>query len=360
MHKPYILFYQNRQALEKGVDTYSEKGHSEKAALIRMLLDFLKEDVPSTWEKLDQLDAKECFEISFQDVWLLYQPRTTVFVERSGIWEAFKVERVTAEQFPAIGTLMIHAYHLDFDDKGKGLIPAKTILTQPPFAGDRLISNLKVIPDAYLQGHSEIVKKLIERGKSFWSFGREPAYRQYEGDAWPKTSSGSNIKVVIDYVTSSSCNERSEDEDSDDEYCCDCSICVKNYAGLASYGKYIQTASNICPRDRAAVRPNIPYQYCEDEASLDNISIFCPSKAWAFSLKHKSWSRVEVGEINDVPRETKPFEKLILHPEHKSIVESMVETRLSNTLTDLIKEKGRGLVILIHGAPGTGKTLTAV
>ena len=45
---------------------------------------------------------------------------------------------------------------------------------------------------------------------------------------------------------------------------------------------------------------------------------------------------------------------------YKNVVESMVDTYLSDgKFSDIIKDKGRGLVVLLHGGPGTGKTLTA-
>lgn len=38
----------------------------------------------------------------------------------------------------------------------------------------------------------------------------------------------------------------------------------------------------------------------------------------------------------------------------------MVQMQISSNIsTDVIKGKGKGLIILLHGGPGTGKTLTA-
>ena len=44
----------------------------------------------------------------------------------------------------------------------------------------------------------------------------------------------------------------------------------------------------------------------------------------------------------------------------KELVEALVTNRLSSdNSTDLIAGKGHGLLILIHGGPGVGKTFTA-
>lgn len=80
--------------------------------------------------------------------------------------------------------------------------------------------------------------------------------------------------------------------------------------------------------------------------------------------------------INDVPR-VKPgvndgFQKLVLPDGHKDIVRALVNTHDRRTTEmgdsrartpkrefDVVKGKGQGLIILLHGAPGVGKTSTA-
>lgn len=60
------------------------------------------------------------------------------------------------------------------------------------------------------------------------------------------------------------------------------------------------------------------------------------------------------------------FEKLVLPPGHKDIVRALVKTHsrklvghgLNPSITlqrefDIVKGKGKGLIILLHGAPGT-------
>lgn len=50
----------------------------------------------------------------------------------------------------------------------------------------------------------------------------------------------------------------------------------------------------------------------------------------------------------------------MLDPQKKELVEAMVRIHTSSTMsTDVIEGKGNGLIILLHGGPGTGKTLTA-
>lgn len=49
---------------------------------------------------------------------------------------------------------------------------------------------------------------------------------------------------------------------------------------------------------------------------------------------------------------------------HKSIVQALINTHFSKDKTkdahfDLVREKGKGVIILLHGVPGVGKTATA-
>jgi SpoVK/Ycf46/Vps4 family AAA+-type ATPase len=77
-----------------------------------------------------------------------------------------------------------------------------------------------------------------------------------------------------------------------------------------------------------------------------------------------------VPKINDGDKDG--FERLILPDGHKNIVRALVKTHVRRATADgspavnhsqrefdVVKGKGKGLIILLHGAPGVGKTSTA-
>jgi AAA+ superfamily predicted ATPase len=70
---------------------------------------------------------------------------------------------------------------------------------------------------------------------------------------------------------------------------------------------------------------------------------------------------VKLRDLTLVEFKKKAFEKLVIKREYKNTVQALVSTYAENyeKFQDLVEGKGRGLVILLHGAPGTGKTLTA-
>lgn len=65
--------------------------------------------------------------------------------------------------------------------------------------------------------------------------------------------------------------------------------------------------------------------------------------------------------ITDITWNKDAFKRLVIPDETKELIQALV-TAQSNQMRiapDIIAGKGSGLIILLHGGPGTGKTLTA-
>ena len=89
--------------------------------------------------------------------------------------------------------------------------------------------------------------------------------------------------------------------------------------------------------------------------------LICHHSVAGFSLDDKSWGFFKVDLIQDIEYNLTAFDTLVLEEEYKQMILSLVkiheDTRLS--FDDVIKGKGKGMVFLLHGVPGVGKTLTA-
>jgi SpoVK/Ycf46/Vps4 family AAA+-type ATPase len=64
--------------------------------------------------------------------------------------------------------------------------------------------------------------------------------------------------------------------------------------------------------------------------------------------------------VRDVTWSKKAFESLVFSDKSKELIHALVTTQLAREKsTDVIQGKGNGLIMLLHGGPGTGKTFTA-
>ncbi|KAF8754712.1 mitochondrion organization [Rhizoctonia solani] len=84
------------------------------------------------------------------------------------------------------------------------------------------------------------------------------------------------------------------------------------------------------------------------------------AKTWSFAAK--TWGKVLVTNLSEIIFDELAFDQLVLRPEYKKIIKAMVETHSesgNDLARDLVSGKGGGLVMVLHGKPGTGKTLTA-
>jgi hypothetical protein len=93
----------------------------------------------------------------------------------------------------------------------------------------------------------------------------------------------------------------------------------------------------------------------------DTDFMICSDRIPGFSLANKRWCLFSVELLKNVKFNKGAFPALILPKVQKEMIRSLVTVHSDENLSfdDVIKGKGKGMIFLLHGVPGVGKTLTA-
>ena len=92
----------------------------------------------------------------------------------------------------------------------------------------------------------------------------------------------------------------------------------------------------------------------------DEQYIICSSNVRGYALSARRWGYFNVSRISDVKLNEAAFDSLIMDERYKKQVLSLVTAHENRVgFSDFIQGKGKGMVVLLHGEPGVGKTLTA-
>lgn len=83
-----------------------------------------------------------------------------------------------------------------------------------------------------------------------------------------------------------------------------------------------------------------------------------PPNIQAFSFETKRWGKIDLEKIKPIVWDDSVFDKLVLEKTKKNILRTLI-LNSKNNFKDIVKEKSGGCIFLLHGTPGTGKTLTA-
>jgi len=78
-----------------------------------------------------------------------------------------------------------------------------------------------------------------------------------------------------------------------------------------------------------------------------------------FSLTSKSWGDVIIDGLSEISFDPEVFDLLVLPQSRKRMIKALVKSGQASGFHDLVQGKGEGTCFLLHGQPGTGKTLTA-
>ena len=85
----------------------------------------------------------------------------------------------------------------------------------------------------------------------------------------------------------------------------------------------------------------------------------CVATVFGYSFACKKWGRLIADQFIEIEWNTDTFEALVLDQEKKTLVESLVFADHNKLIRDVVPTKAGGSIVILHGKPGTGKTLTA-
>ena len=120
------------------------------------------------------------------------------------------------------------------------------------------------------------------------------------------------------------------------------------------------------------------HQNISDSSLSDDYVMLLPSRVYGYAMLNRKWFPLNINLVNDITpsqaHETAArYEDLVLPDGHKKLLQAIVKNKvrdpkqtcsgreegLDQLQMDVVKGKGKGLIILLHGAPGVGKTSTA-
>ena len=88
--------------------------------------------------------------------------------------------------------------------------------------------------------------------------------------------------------------------------------------------------------------------------------LICHYEVPGYSLASKTWGAFYIDHIQEIDYNVEAFSNLVFAEDKKRLIQSLVQRSTQDDgFDDLIKGKGKGLIFLLHGPPGVGKTFTA-
>ncbi|WAO87190.1 AAA domain-containing protein [Fusarium falciforme] len=408
---------QDNQEEEKGKDgdNKEEEEKDEKHNTItgllhlRCLMDFFDKNIKA---KLDHISSPDYTHVSFHDIWHLFKPGDRVVDQTEK--QAYVILRVQTPRHKVEepwlrwykkptnkndsdsedegdndegeDPVMLHCVYIDFDGKQFGPVSKKFKI--PQFGELKDIRSLPVYPFRHAK-NKHLQEDFIKRGKMLLDVAKfKPMY--YMGLTLD-TRDEIDSQVVVDFNEALADEKRRKKweptigpvgtapDDRDDEPCM--ASCCDGQA--VHDGEYIDSTltenyvrSLIPKTSLRAPSLLLSPRPLEDLGGVEGLTeeelVVMTYRVFGFVLRSRKWAQLDLTFLRYENADARSvsinaFERLELPAGHREMVKSLViqhfrsrQTAFTkDEQTDLIKGKGKGLIMLLHGAPGVGKTTTA-
>ena len=329
---------------------------------LELLLDILKQDLGELIQlREDYLKNKV---VSFEHAWSIFIPGCTVFGLKNKKPVAVQFKKGYYAKTDHGNIYALDCKMIDWDGVRMGWVNVQHQIHE--YLGTKPFTELPCYPLQYHSNPEATTKKLLERGKQFEDLAGFH-YKAYNGTAmWhpdPRKTRMETVasRIVIDGVNWEKSNpehtvwltelhEETSDEDDANKNAPDnlwdklMAMHDRNHADTEG------TMDNFDAKEKVE----------RTKLTDEQLILTCPLVR-GYALKNKRWMEFFIDEITEVEFNDKAFDSLVLPTDQKELILAFAQSQVKykDGFDDLISGKGKGIIMLLSGGPGIGKTLTA-
>lgn len=354
---------------------------------LKLLVEFLDVDLKPTFELRQSILDGTIKEIDYDDLWHLFE-LGEVLVTKGKKDQAYRMVNYAGgrdplvwnmenerDRVPPLNGFMVDCCSVRFSGTEYVSHLHKFLIRR--YAGRRAVSLLEVYPLRLDPDADALRERLLAQGRYYLEATRQPFYhRMHRGRTLDEPPQDLEGQVIID--TAMALNAEPEwvptsgvkpddlsqkdlretkmvpwcEHSIHDEGCCGSDTVHKDLT-MATY------LSNPFLRDYGGLSGG------RSADELGDDMLLLPNWLHGFNLRLKKWATFKMDDLTDVPFDN-DFNKLMISPDNKETILALVETHEKSrggygakgtsqsvgTSLDLIKGKGTGLIILLHGEPG--------
>ncbi|KAI4858765.1 P-loop containing nucleoside triphosphate hydrolase protein [Hypoxylon rubiginosum] len=315
--------------------------------------------------------------------------------------------------FQKVSPFTIDAFHLDFDGKKYRLVQDKYEIQR--YTGEAPITSLTVFPLRFFaeSARAETSQMLLTRGLNFRGLASvDAAHREYRGMTLDTEREDIDGRVIIDFkqapvIDPSSSRKTSKDTKDEDDESKGRIFGLRPFTQTKQF-EYEEVIGSNEDLDLTLYNDHTydgdksdklfsvnkvllaPLQEMNSDDLTDEELRLLPGSVYAYILRSRKYCKCDINLIKEISLNRQAFDDLVLPKHYKTLIKSLVDRHSlgsrpveqkaqenkkdpvmkrtdsqstkhesgQDTLS-IVKGKGRGLIILLHGVPGVGKTSTA-
>lgn len=382
---------------------------------IRCYIEFVDERILPFYREFDRIDESKTYQVRYEDLWyifrvgeILYAPEKdasqgyTVAAAQT-LWRIHKVF-IPGDDFldEQIDDFRVGCYYIDYDGTEFGAV-TKTF-TLKSYDDERNVTTFPFYPVRFVANSAEFLAQARSTGMNFiksiqdrygsysgWKLMHDP-HGEPEEDSQgepSKTPEHIDSDVIVDFkeafnhrptwkpkmTTLSPCPVSMRIHYSDAKYVSWSDmkrtepLKVEDEDQVKCDGIHDIDSNGYIKEDKYLSKKG-QEGHRRPEPQDDDLALL-PRRIVGYALWERKFVRLDTRFLHHaaVNAEDNPFDKLQINAIHKKLIQSVVTAHFIKkgiekngtvlSTQDLIRGKGKGVVILLHGVPGVGKTATA-
>ncbi|KAK7959396.1 P-loop containing nucleoside triphosphate hydrolase protein [Apiospora aurea] len=363
---------------------------------LKLLIQFMDQDLQTTFDLRQRIEEGTAETIAYVDLWHLFY-RGDYVLAQSDPTHAYKVLHFTGGREPLIERLTdegdkptpVDGFSVDclsIVSDGSSYVPKLTTISITRYLGRVPIKSLAVYPLKLDPGVASKRKQFMEQGRQYLDLTIKPfAHKHFVGKTLDEPSHDLDAQVIVDMTLAIHSNPDWKPKTKISKE--DLIEFDKRETKIASYCFHGKYSEGCCGSDIAFKDWELDQMHL-NKFSQENGHLFTgrdanglteedlmllPTWVYGFVLRTRRWATLRISDLSEVTFEN-DFKNLMLSEEHKSTIQALVATHENSrdgsaelpaasgsvwSGIDLVRGKGTGLILLLHGAPGVGKTSTA-